>query len=104
MNKYDTRGNKSEGSNSRGSILKGSHIFRHHLPAGTHHSALPLAWATLEFVWRLKAVQMKSPASITLARLTPWKKKMKKKREKVDKININKDRMCCNRRVKLELQ
>lgn len=53
------------------------------------HSVLLLARATLEFVERSRAVQMKSPASITLARLTPWNKN--KKGEK-NMIHINTNR------------
>lgn len=35
--------------------------------------AVLLAWATLEFVLRDKALQMKEPASMTLAMFTPCK-------------------------------
>lgn len=40
-----------------------------------NHSPSPLAWATLEFVFRCRAQQIKSPASIILARFTPCENK-----------------------------
>lgn len=54
----------------KGNRLKYSEALRYR---GTSQRAVPPAWATLEFVLRDKALQMKEPASMTLAMFTPCK-------------------------------